>query len=32
MRRLPRSVSEVMRVFEEIRPQFDALVHAPKNY
>lgn len=32
MRRLPRAVSEVMRVFEEIRPQFDALVRAPKNY
>jgi DNA-binding transcriptional LysR family regulator len=32
MRRLPRAVSEVMRVFEEIRPQFDALVRAAKNY
>lgn len=32
MRRLPRAVSEVMRVFEEIRPRFDALVRAPKNY
>jgi DNA-binding transcriptional LysR family regulator len=32
MRRLPRAVSEVMRVFEAIRPQFDALVRAPKNY
>ena len=32
MRRLPRAVSEVMRVFEEIRPQFDAVVRAPKNY
>jgi DNA-binding transcriptional LysR family regulator len=32
MRRLPRAVSEVMRVFENIRPRFDALVRAPKNY
>ncbi|MBI3049655.1 MAG: LysR family transcriptional regulator [Acidobacteria bacterium] len=32
MRRLPRAVSEVMRVFEQIRPQFDAVVRAPGNY
>jgi len=32
MRRLPRAVSEVMRVFEQIRPQFDALVRPPRNY
>ena len=32
MRKLPRAVSEVMRVFEQIRPQFDAAVLAPKNY
>ncbi|OFW00386.1 MAG: hypothetical protein A3I61_04580 [Acidobacteria bacterium RIFCSPLOWO2_02_FULL_68_18] len=32
MRRIPRSVSEVMRVFEEIRPQFDAVVRAPESY
>jgi DNA-binding transcriptional LysR family regulator len=32
MRRLPRAVSEVMRVFDEMRPQFDAVVRAPKNY
>ena len=32
MRRLPRAVSEVMRVFEQIRPQFDATVRAPRNY
>jgi DNA-binding transcriptional LysR family regulator len=32
MRRLPRAVSEVMRVFEEIRPRFDAVVRAPKNF
>jgi len=31
MRRLPRAVSEVMRVFEDIRPRFDAVVRAPKN-
>jgi DNA-binding transcriptional LysR family regulator len=30
MRRLPRAVSEVMRVFEEIRAQFDAAVRAPR--
>jgi DNA-binding transcriptional LysR family regulator len=30
MSRLPRSVSEVLRVFETIRPQFDAVVRAPK--
>jgi len=32
MRRLPRAVSEVMRVFETIRPTFDAAVRAPRNY
>jgi DNA-binding transcriptional LysR family regulator len=32
MRRLPRGVSEVMRVFEEIRPQMEGAVRAPKNY
>ena len=32
MRRLPRAVSEVMRVFEQIRPKFQALARAPKNY
>ena len=32
MRRLPRAVAEVMRVFEQIRPQFDATVRAPRNY
>ncbi|MBI2189159.1 MAG: LysR family transcriptional regulator [Acidobacteria bacterium] len=32
MRRLPRAVAEVMRVFEEIRPRFDAIVQAPKHY
>ena len=32
MRRLPRAVSEVMRVFEQTRPQFDAAVRAPRNY
>ncbi len=31
MRRLPRAVSEVMRVFEEIRAQFDAAVRAPRS-
>jgi DNA-binding transcriptional LysR family regulator len=30
MRRLPRAVSEVMRVFEEMRPQFEAAVKAPR--
>lgn len=32
MRRLPRAVSEVMRVFDQMRPQFEATVRAPKNY
>ena len=32
MRRLPRAVSEVMRVFEQIRPQLESAVRAPKNY
>jgi DNA-binding transcriptional LysR family regulator len=32
MRRLPRAVSEVMRVFEQIRPKFQALARAPRNY
>ncbi len=32
MRKLPRAVSEVMRVFEQIRPRFDAAVRAPTNY
>lgn len=32
MRRLPRAVSEVMRVFDQIRPRFEAAVRAPKNY
>jgi len=32
MRRLPRSVAEVMKVFEQIRPQLEAAVRAPKNY
>lgn len=32
MRRLPRAVSEVMRVFEQIRPQLESVVRAPKNY
>jgi len=32
MRRLPRAVSEVMRVFEEMRPQFEAIVRAPKSH
>ncbi|MBI4888225.1 MAG: LysR family transcriptional regulator [Acidobacteria bacterium] len=30
MRRLPRAVSEVMRVFDTIRPQFEATVRAPR--
>jgi DNA-binding transcriptional LysR family regulator len=30
MRRLPRAVSEVMRVFEQIRPQFEAASRAPR--
>ena len=30
MSRLPRTVSEVIRVFEQIRPQFEALVRGPK--
>jgi len=29
MRRLPRAVSEVMRVFEQIQPKFEAAVKAP---
>ena len=32
MRRLPRAVSEVMRVFDQIQPQFEAAVRAPRNY
>jgi DNA-binding transcriptional LysR family regulator len=32
MRRLPRSVAEVMKVFEQIRPQLESAVRAPKNY
>jgi DNA-binding transcriptional LysR family regulator len=32
MRRLPRAVSEMMRVFEQIRPQFETAVRAPKHY
>ena len=32
MRRLPRAVSEVMRVFEQIRPQLELAVRAPKTY
>jgi DNA-binding transcriptional LysR family regulator len=32
MRKLPRAVSEVMRVFEQTRPQFDAAVRAPGGY
>ena len=32
MRRLPRAVSEVMGVFEQIRPQLESAVRAPKNY
>jgi len=31
MGRLPRAVTEVMRVFETMRPQFDSLVRPPKN-
>ena len=31
MSRLPRTVSEVIRVFEKIRPQFDEVVRGPKN-
>ena len=30
MSRLPRTVSEVLRVFEQIRPRFEALVTGPK--
>jgi DNA-binding transcriptional LysR family regulator len=30
MRRLPRAVSEVMRVFDGIRPQFESAVRAPR--
>jgi DNA-binding transcriptional LysR family regulator len=32
MRRPPRAVSEVMRVFEQMRPQFDAAVRSPEHY
>ena len=32
MSRLPRPVSEVMRVFEQIRPRFEEAVRAPRNY
>jgi DNA-binding transcriptional LysR family regulator len=32
MRKLPRAVSEVMRVFEQTRAQFDAAVRAPAGY
>jgi DNA-binding transcriptional LysR family regulator len=32
MRRLPRAVSEVMGVFEHIRPKFQAAARAPRNY
>lgn len=32
MSRLPRTVSEVMRVFEQIRPRFEEAVRAPRNY
>jgi DNA-binding transcriptional LysR family regulator len=31
MSRLPRTVSEVIRVFEKIRPRFDEAVRGPKN-
>jgi DNA-binding transcriptional LysR family regulator len=32
MSRLPRSVSEVMRVFEQIRPRFEAAVRGPETF
>jgi hypothetical protein len=32
MRRLPRAVMEVMRVFDSIRPKFQAAGRVPKNY
>jgi DNA-binding transcriptional LysR family regulator len=32
MSRLPRSVAEVIRVFEQIRPRFERAVRAPGNY
>ena len=32
MGRLPRPVSEVIRVFEQIRPRFDEAARAPRNY
>ena len=32
MSRLPRPVSEVIRVFEQIRPRFEEAVRAPRNY
>jgi DNA-binding transcriptional LysR family regulator len=32
MSRLPRPVSEVMRVFEQIRPRFDEAARAPRHY
>jgi DNA-binding transcriptional LysR family regulator len=32
MRRLPRAVSEVMRVYDQIRPKFQAAAKAPRNY
>ena len=32
LRRLPRAVSEVIRVFDQIRPKFQAAARVPKNY
>jgi DNA-binding transcriptional LysR family regulator len=32
MRRLPRAVSEVMRVFDQIRPKFQAAARVPRTY
>jgi DNA-binding transcriptional LysR family regulator len=32
MSRLPRTVSEVIRAFEQIRPQFEAAVRGPKSF
>jgi DNA-binding transcriptional LysR family regulator len=32
MRRLPRAVSEVMRVYDQIRPKFQAAARVPRNY
>ena len=32
MSRLPRTVSEVMQVFEQIRPRFEAAARAPRHY